>query len=305
MKKILLVLVLIILSSARGVSATDFEDSFAGIAVSSEGTFGTSGRIIIEGHIDLLVLRSDFENEISSSLNNDFTSVFPNYLDFDYLSEDEWISYCAFVEDANCHFNTEGNFFEFATSKDEYKRLDDIKFIHVDSSGNTIAISEIYNVPDPLFFQDFSNLNYYDLETNEFESDMSLEFDDIMMFVFGIVLFFAVIFAVVRTFAAYLTKLHFKMKLILLFYYIVVYVLLFIVGFMLLSEVSYLQNLIDGFFGIFVYLSVLGLIESLISYFILFRKETYKRYIKYVLISYGSMFIAFILFLQSLSNNIW
>ena len=296
MKKIIVVLGLLLFVNVNTVEATDFEDSFAGIAVFVDNTSGTN----IDGHIDLLVLRSDFEDEITTGISGFAKIVFPNYEEFDYLDDTEWISYCAYVEDANCHYNAEYDFFEFATSKDEYKRLDDIKFIHVDSSGNTVVVSDIYNVPNPLFFQDFSNLSYYDETTNEFQSDMSIEMDDVISFVFIVVLFFACLFAGIRTVAAYMFRLDFNRKVFIFPYFVIIYITLFILGYIALSSFDFIQSLVDGMWSLMVYLALLSLIEIAVSYFLLFRKENKEKHIKFVVYSYGSMVLIFMILVSGI-----
>lgn len=296
MKKIIIVLGLLLLTNVNTVKATDYEDSFAGIAVSVDNTRGMT----IDGHIDLLVPKTDFEDKINSSINNDFIYSLPGYEDFDYLDDTEWISYCAYVEDANCHYNAEYDIFEFATSKDEYKRLDDIKFVHVDSSGNTVVVSDIYNVPNPLFFQDFSNLSHYDEDTNEFQSDMSIEMDDVISFVFIIVLFFAFLFAGIRTIAAYMFRLDFKRKVLIFPYFTIMYITLFIIGYIALSSFDFIQSLVEGMFSLMVYLALLALIEIIITYFLFFRKENKEKHIKFVVYSYGSMLLIFMILVSGI-----
>ena len=293
MKKTILIMILVLLSfiTTNTVKATDWEDSFAGIAISVNNLNGA----IIDGHIDLLVPRSDFENEIDSNMNSDFKLDLPNYADFDYLDDTEWISYCAFVEEANCNFNPEYDFFEFATHKDELNRLDDVKFIHVDGSGNTVVISEVYNVPNPMFFQDFSNLSYYDISTNEFQSDMSLSMDDIYFFVLIVVLFFAVSFAGVRTAVVYLVNLEFNKKLMMFVYYIIAYLALFIIGYTMLSTFEFIQKIVDSWWMLVVYLTLLSLIEITGTYFLIFKNEDKKEYLKYVIYSYGIMLLIFLI----------
>ena len=81
MKRIILVFVLLLFLSFTAINATDFANSFAGVAIYVENSNGS----IIDGHVDLLVLKSDFEGEIVSSINTDFKEVFSDYEDFTIL----------------------------------------------------------------------------------------------------------------------------------------------------------------------------------------------------------------------------
>jgi|LGOV01.1.fsa_nt_gb hypothetical protein len=297
MKKIILVFVLLLFVSFTTVRATDWENRFVGVRVNVENTNSS----IMDGHIDLLVLKSDFEGEIASSINRDFKEVFSNYEDFDYLDETEWVSYCAFVEDANCFLRPEYNFFSFATSKDEYKRLDDIKFIHIASNGDTVKVSDVYNVPNPLFFQRFSNLNYYDETVNEFQSDMHVEFSNIVLFIASIMLFIAIIFAGIRTIIAYKIELESISKLKLFGYFVIIYFMIFVLSTELVFHVELIQNLIRNELASLFYYALFLLVEIAVSYFLFFRQIDKEEYIKFVKYSNGIILLIVLIIILSMS----
>ncbi|MCF7924632.1 MAG: hypothetical protein K9L64_06000, partial [Candidatus Izimaplasma sp.] len=265
-KNLMLVFLLsLVWFGSYSVSATDFEDSIAGIGVI------TSDFSSIDGHIDLLVPLSDFENEINSNINPDFINNYPNYENFDYLYDTEWVSYFAFIEDAHCNSLPNQNVYEFATRKDEYLRLDQIKFIHVDSEGNTISVSDIYVVPNPLFFQDFNNIIYYNKVTADFNGDMSLNLDGVFVVVFLITLFIAVSLAGYRFIIAKIMKLKIITDGWGLLYYILIYALMLVVGFLLINQVSFIQRLVPNVGSLIIYAGLLSLFEIVLSYYLVFK----------------------------------
>ena len=82
MKKIIIVLGLLLFVNVNTVEATDFEESFAGIAVFVDNTSGTN----IDGHIDLLVLKSDFE-ELQESAKKSQADL--DYFNFQFKQLEE------------------------------------------------------------------------------------------------------------------------------------------------------------------------------------------------------------------------
>ncbi len=296
MKKIFLLLCLLLLTSVNQVHATSYEDSIAGVAVIVTNNAGET----FDGHIDLLVLKSDYEDKISISTNTSFKNDFPNYESFNYLNETKWVSYCAYVEDAHCSFNTEYEIFKFAISSGEYKRLDEVKFIHVDSSGSTVKTSDIYKVPNPLIFQDFSGLNSYSLSTNEFHSNMSSRMNSSIFALFTIISFVLIVFAIIGTVFAYLIKIDFRERLDFkknqwpFIYFLFMCLVLFAIGITLLFNFNFIQRLIESSYEVLIVIFMLSIFEMLISYFLLFRKEDKQTYIKFVLICYGSLLAIFI-----------
>ena len=296
MKKIVIILCLLLLTSVKQVSATSYEDSIAGVAVVVTNNAGET----FDGHIDLLVPKSDYEGEINTKVNSGFENNFSNYEIFDYLNETEWISYCAYVEDAHCSFNTEYEIFKFAITSGEYKRLGEIKFIHVDSSGNIVKISDTYRVPNPFVFQDFSGLNSYSLLTNEFQSDMGSHVNSSIFALFTIITFLLIVFSLIGTVFAYLIKIDFKEKLDFknnlwpFIYFLFMSLVLFAIGIVLIFNFNFIQRLIDSAYEVLIVLLMMSLLEMLTSYFLVFHKESKEVYLKFVAIYYGSIFAIFV-----------
>lgn len=148
-----------------------------------------------DGHIDMLVPRSDFEDQLRSTINPAFIDEFPNYATFDYLYIDnsEWVSYSAYVEDAYFSLFPQFGHFYFATGSVFYElELDDIKFIHVDADGNTVSVSYVYSFPKRYFYKTIEDINY-NITSNEFSSEIEFEFhselliwDILMSIIFGL-----------------------------------------------------------------------------------------------------------------------
>ena len=272
MKRVIVIFGLLLFVSFATVNASDWNNRFSGVRVNVENTSEST----LDGHIDLLVLRSDFDGEIVSSINTDFIEVFSNYEDFDYLDETEWVSYCAFVQDADCFLRPGYDFFDFATSKDEYKRLDDIKFIHVDSNGDTIKVSDVYNVPNPLFFQRFSNLNYYDEIDNEFQTDMHVEFSNMSLVIASVMLFIAIVFSGIRIVIAYKIELESISKLKLFIYFVVIYFVIFVISYFLFFYIEFIQNLFRWGWSSIVYYALFLLVEVIVLYFLYLNNRIKK-----------------------------
>ena len=274
----------------------DWGNRFAGVRVSTVNTNGS----VLDGHIDLLVLKSNFEGEIVSSINADFKEAFQDYENFDYLNETEWISYCAFVKDANCFTISNYNFAEFANSNYEYKRLDDIKFIHIDSSGDTVKVSDIYNVPSPLFFQRFSNSNYYDETINEFQSDMKVEISSVFLSVVFFMVFLAILFSGIRVFVAYIIKLESITKLNFFIYFVGIYFIIFLISTELYFDIEFIRNITNGVGYSLLYYGVFFLIEVVVSYFISIKQINKEEYIKFSIYSYGIILLLILIIIVSM-----
>ncbi|MGM0495541.1 MAG: hypothetical protein ACQERX_02645 [Bacillota bacterium] len=288
-KLILFILLSFVWVSIYPVYATDFEDTISGIGVA------THDFSFLDGHIDMLVPKSDFENELNDEINQDFIDTYSNYEDFVYLNDIEWISYYAFVEDAHCDSLPNQSVYEFATRNNEYLRLDEIKFIHVDSEGDTVAISDIYMVPNPLFFQDFSHLIYYNTESGGFSSGLKLRLDGIFVFLFFVTLFIASVLSTFRLIVAKTIKYDFINKGWIVPYYVLIYMFILIVGFILLNQVDFIQRLVPNIWSFIIYAFVLSLVEVGISYFLIARRKKNSKYFLFSSISYAIIFIFILL----------
>lgn len=80
-------------------------------------------------------------------------------------------------------------------------------------------------------------------------------------------------------------------------YYIIVYNVLFILGFYIANEVRFVGNSIIYSWVLIPYLGLLSLIEVFGSYFILFKKDQRKIYIKFTFVSYAIMGVFLIVFI--------
>lgn len=238
MKKIFSVLVLCILVIIYSTSVNATEPTEPGIFV----VISNPDLVEFTGHIDMLVKASHFEGHISSTLKSDFTSRYPNYETFDYLNDSEWISYCGFILDSNCFIEEDLSITHFATEHDEYLDIDAVKFICVDQEGNTISLSEMFKIPRPLSFQDPVLLNSYNIKTQEFTSHMGTQLELFYFFVIPMVFMVSIFFAIIRTVLLNVLKIPIKRLGMTFIYYIIVYNVLFILGFYIANEVRFVGN---------------------------------------------------------------
>lgn len=273
------------------VNAADQEDSFTGI-----GIWADNNSSELEGHIDMLVPRSDFEDKINTNVNSEFISIYSDYQTFDYLANTEWISYCAYVEGATCYIEDYGDFYVFADSTRELLSLDEIKFIYVDDTGNTVTESDIINVPNAFFSFAYSRLHYYDVDNQEFDIDMSIRLDGIFILVILFILFISFIFTLYRLLIARLLKLEFEKKTFVGIYYFLIHIALFVVGFFILNYIEFIQLLVDDIIGLILFLVILFSIETILSYYLRYKYLDKGKYIIVSLITYVSILLFFLVF---------
>lgn len=297
MKKVfgLFILVLFALVNVVSVSATE---------PTAPGIYVEVYRGDVDGHIDMLVRRSDFEGSIRTSINADFSEYHVEYETFDYLEATEWISYCAWIRNASCEFDEYmDDAYSFALSSSEREQIKEVKFIHVDSEGNTVSISDVYKVPSksviPFVWTSYRN-NYNPL-SNEFTSNMKRYLDPLMTFLMLLVLFIVIVSVGVRYAAAMASKLEIGRPWKFLLYYFVAHILMIIIGVTLIAQVDFVANLLEGPFAFFLYVCFIVMNEVGISYAIKFRKYPHKEYILFSVISYGILLVFLIFFLLMIS----
>jgi hypothetical protein len=290
MKKMILGIFMlsILFITLPSVQATD-DPGYTGIGIRIKGEIDD-----FDGHIDMLVPKSDFEDEINDTINIDFIAQYPNYQDFEYLDSDsEWISYCAFVEGGSCHFTDWLDTFVFADSNAELESLRDVRFIHVDSEGKTVVISDVEKVPKEWLIFIYDKGHSYDVSTNEFDIDMRLKVDPIYQFVIIAVALFSIFFSLYRFLLHKLFKLKLKRNSDGILYYFIVNIVFIVVGFLLLNQFEFIARIFGEDWLFAIYLLILISIESVISYYLLFDKVKLFKFIVYTSLSYGVFALLF------------
>ena len=246
----------------------------------------------IDGHIDILVLRSDFEGELVSSINVVFLREFPEYESFDYLEDDEWISYCAYVEDAHCTYSQVNGYFIFGSHDGEYERLDDVKFIHINGDGDVVKESKIYDVPNSLFFQSFSNYNTYDETSNEFQIDFDIVFADTVALFASIILGVVILISIIRIIVALIMKVRVVNLFGLFLYFVIVHFFTFALLAGLVFNSELVEQVFDTIDKIYAFAASFLVIEMILTFILFVKKITVFKYLLYMVVSYIS-FISF------------
>ena len=139
--------------------------------------------------------------------------------------------------------------------------------------------------------------NYY------WGDDMGIVTNDEFLFILTIVLVVAIVIAIIRILITYIMKIEFRMKIVLFLYFLAMYVLLFIIGFVAIGKVSFVQQAINNWLSFMIFLGILSLLEIAISYFVIFKKSNQKRYLEYVFYSYGSMLLILWVLLNRVLGN--
>ena len=281
MKKTLIIVMMVI------VTLLSIQTVYASQPTNSRNLFVEYDDEELEGHIDLLVLKSELSGYYTSEVNMSFRQEHPNYQSYDYLDDGEWVSFCAHIESSTCRQEYWISIFEHVNIDVLPDVLSSIKLVYIDENGDTITISDTIEVPNERFYQERDIRLYFNTITFEFEANVHIYTS--LFFAIGlfIVAIFSVIISVVKSLIHNRQGLQPKITNKTLHYlYILIVTALSLTSFLLLY--GYLNN---QFIMTDSIIPILGLIigcftvEAFISYFLLYDSEQLYLYIRYAVLS--------------------
>jgi len=111
---------------------------------------GVDNQTSVLGRIDILVKRHEVQRNISDEPSETYVTMFGDIENIDYLKEDDtvWISYLAYVENANVLKYAEGMYL-FASDEAEYMAYSTIKIVWIDQDKQTLYISDEITIEHP------------------------------------------------------------------------------------------------------------------------------------------------------------
>lgn len=125
------------------------------------------------GNFDLLVKREDVQGKISLTINTLYQTLYGDIGDIDYLQEDDsiWISYLAYVEDANM-MNENACFISFAQGEEEYFIFNEVRLVYFSDTGETIYLSDSIDILHPKAHEvRYGEINFYAYESYSIENN--------------------------------------------------------------------------------------------------------------------------------------
>ncbi len=177
MKKLLVFIILFLLISPMTVSAfqQSAEDGIMIIPLKGH-QFYDSFDNPFEGHIDILIYKIDYGNEIlNSEINQVFKDLYDNTDSIEHLNNTDWISYLAYYKDASLMIIDHSVMYLFAdTIKEQYYNIDRIKIVYFDDVGHTIFTTEEIEIIHPNAIQARFGEITLDIESQTVHNSYSL-----------------------------------------------------------------------------------------------------------------------------------
>ncbi|MCD8562077.1 MAG: hypothetical protein LRY20_01185 [Acholeplasmataceae bacterium] len=147
MKKILVLIGILLCMPFFVVDATQ-TSAEDGIMIEVRG-INDSDQLL--GRLDLLVKRDEVDRMVFSEPSEDYKAMFGDLNNLDYLKEDDsiWISYLAYVEDANVILHNPSSSYLFASDEGEYLSYSEIKIVFLAEDKSTLYISDEITIEHP------------------------------------------------------------------------------------------------------------------------------------------------------------
>ena len=244
---------------------------------------------------DILVQVDD--SILLASMNEMYLTVYQDGDNYDYHDSEEYTSYLAYYPEAefvsiNCYFTA----YTFLDSD-----ISEYKLIAFDIDGNTLTISELFNIDDIGYQDSKETVKYYeyDYDNNLFniiedeveESGFGQTIDFVGSFILGIAIYFVMAFVGILPFMINSKKHHKE-----------AYIETMLAGNALIFlALLFLFNLEQNGLLVFGIISLIYILSMLIVFKILNKKynPTYKLFdITYILLAYGCLVVLTILILK-------
>lgn len=147
MKKIVLIVIMIFMMSVFEVRGME-EGAREGIEVTIYSEDCNYDDLLDGYHLDILVRRSQVLENVLTIQNASYQTTFGHIETIDYLLEDDaiWISYLAYVENANVYGQGTCNQI-FAYLNEAYLNDSEIKLVYFNDLGETIYLSGVITIP--------------------------------------------------------------------------------------------------------------------------------------------------------------
>ncbi|MFK5883937.1 MAG: hypothetical protein QM489_06290 [Candidatus Izemoplasma sp.] len=293
-KKLFLVFVLVLTLSLMNVNATD-DSGYSGVTISIRGdACSYSSAYAFTGNVDLLININDFnDNLINSYISNDYIESYPDYLNNEYLDNQEWVSYYAYYQGAKVRGLNYCNL-DFGSGTDHEDDLKNIKLVYFDDEGNTIYISNELTIVHASWYQTRTGEISFSINDLTVINSYHVRFDDMIIFIAFLFFLIAIVMSAVGLIFGKVLGL-FKGKILTVFLYTILYyfgifylmafIREFVIGNNYNGEMYYifiliilLQSIIHGFvhgkaekrIPLIGYYSIIGSIFVFFAYFVLY-----------------------------------
>ncbi len=177
MKKLLIFMILFLLISPMTVSASEPSALDGILIVPLDGyQLYDSFDNPFAGHIDILIYKEDYQNEmINSEINQVFKDIYHNTDNIEHLNNTDWISYLAYYKDASLMIMDHSVMYLFADLiKEQYYNIDRIKIVYFDDNGLTIFTTEEIEIIHPNAIQSRFGEITLDIESQMIQNNYSL-----------------------------------------------------------------------------------------------------------------------------------
>lgn len=161
------------------------------------------GGFDMPGHIDLLVEKSSFLGEVNDNINERFINTYPNYADFNFLDDGNYVSYYAYATSPSVYtkYDSDNQYGEcyYNFARFETHKLGNIKLVYFDDQGTILFESDVIEVLQPNRYQKGYTTLVFDIDTLTLDNHIRVETDMwimVLVFVVFIVSIFYMVFII-------------------------------------------------------------------------------------------------------------
>jgi len=247
-------------------------------------------------YFDLLLPREQLESiELSPGINEDFIEINPNYLTFDYLNDEDWISFLAYTNTSFSIVTQVGKNTSFCSFNFRFEPNDQFIIVKINAFGEIVSESQMFIVPTMRDYQDLDFVIEYDSVLESFTLTNTISDRPLYMFFIYFFALFGVFILIIGRFLI-LNGLRInndaEKKILIIYLFTTIPMVYFVVNLLVLRpEIS--LNYLSWLFvpGVFLF-------ESIGIYLLLKNKEQFQRSFLYNLIAYlpYALFVLFVLF---------